>query len=247
MHDTIPFWFPRSVDEEYGGFLTCFDRDGSLLQADKSVWFQGRFSWMLATLYNTVERREDWLRLARHGLDFIRERCFDTDGRMFFSLTREGRPLRKRRYVFSEVFAIIALAAYGQAARDDRSKKEALDLFKRVLHDLETPGALPPKTNPEVRPMKGLAIPMCLLVAAQEPDNGRPDSLFRLLTSSSSGQIDEVAARFHENRVPLVLRPSDRRANSWTTSMAGSSCPGIRSRSAGSSSRRPATETATGA
>src|SRR5512135_1883199 len=103
--DTIPFWFPRSVDKEHGGFLTCFDRDGSLLQTDKSVWFQGRFTWMLATLYNTVERKEEWLALARHGVDFLHERCFDTDGRMFFSLTKEGRPLRKRRYIFSEIFA----------------------------------------------------------------------------------------------------------------------------------------------
>ena len=124
LHDTIPFWFPRSVDEEHGGFLTCFDRDGSLLQTDKSVWFQGRFSWMLATLYNTVERREDWLRLARHGLDFIRERCFDTDGRMFFSLTREGRPLRKRRYVFSEVFADRAYLPNGRLV--PRSRPGAL-------------------------------------------------------------------------------------------------------------------------
>ena len=202
LHDTIPFWFPRSVDEEHGGFLTCFDRDGSLLQTDKSVWFQGRFSWMLATLYNTVERREDWLRLARHGLDFIRERCFDTDGRMFFSLTREGRPLRKRRYVFSEVFAIIALAAYGQAARDDRSKKEALELFKRVLHDLETPGALPPKTNPEVRPMKGLAIPMCLLVTAQELRKAVSDPL---LDQVIDRQIDEVERDFMKPEFRCVL------------------------------------------
>jgi len=175
--DTIPFWFPRSVDTEHGGFLTCLDRDGKILQTDKSVWFQGRVSWMLATLYNTVERKEEWLSLAHNGIDFLHEHCFDTDGRMFFSLTREGKPLRKRRYIFSEIFTIMALAAYGQAAGDDRSKKEALDLFKRVLGYLENPGALPPKTNPEVRPMKGLAIPMCLIVAAQELRKALPDPM----------------------------------------------------------------------
>jgi len=200
--DTIPFWFPRSVDEEHGGFLTCFDRDGSLLQTDKSVWFQGRFAWMLATLYDTVERREDWLRLARHGLDFIREHCFDTDGRMFFSLTREGRPLRKRRYVFSEIFAIIALAAFGKAAGDDRSKKEALGLFQRVLRDLETPGALPPKTNPEVRPMKGLSIPMCLIVTAQELRKSVADPL---LDAVIERQIAEVERDFMKPEFKCVL------------------------------------------
>lgn len=168
LQDTIPFWFPRSVDREHGGFLTCFGRDGELLQTDKSVWFQGRFAWMLATLYSTVEPRAEWLDLARHGVEFINRHGFDTDGRMFFTLTREGRPLRKRRYIFSEIFAIIALAAYGKAANDARCTRQALELFKSVLRWLETPGALAAKTDPEVRPMKGLAIPMVLLVTAQE-------------------------------------------------------------------------------
>ena len=200
--DTIPFWFPRSVDTEHGGFLTCFDRDGSVLQTDKSVWFQGRFAWMLATLYNTVERKEEWLALARHGIDFLHERCFDADGRMFFSLTREGRPLRKRRYIFSEIFAVMALAAYGQAARDDAAKTEALDLFKRVLGYLETPGALPPKTNPEVRPMKGLAIPMCLIVTAQELRKAVPDPM---LDEVIDRHIDAVERDFMKPEFKCVL------------------------------------------
>ncbi len=177
LHDTVPFWFPRSVDREHGGFLTSFSQDGNLLQTDKSVWFQGRFTWMLATMYNTLEKKQEWLELAKHGIDFINKYCFDTDGRMFFSLTREGRPLRKRRYIFSEIFAIIALAAYGNAAKDDRYKQQALDLFKTVLHWLHTPGLLPAKTDPNVRPMKGLAIPMVLIVTAQELRKAVPDPI----------------------------------------------------------------------
>lgn len=168
LNDTVPFWFPRSVDGEHGGFLTCLDRDGTVLQTDKAVWFQGRFAWMLATLYNTVEQRPEWLEWSGHGIDFINRHCFDADGRMFFSVTRDGRPLRKRRYIFSEIFAVIALAAYGAAANDAAAKRRALDLFKFVLRCLETPGLLPAKTDPETRPMKGLAIPMVLIVTAQE-------------------------------------------------------------------------------
>jgi mannose/cellobiose epimerase-like protein (N-acyl-D-glucosamine 2-epimerase family) len=47
---------------------------------------------MLATLYNTVARNEEWLSYAKHGVDFLNNHCFDTDGRMFFTLTREGNP-----------------------------------------------------------------------------------------------------------------------------------------------------------
>ncbi len=202
LNDTMRFWFPRAVDREHGGFLTCFGRDGTLLQTDKSVWFQGRFTWMLATLYNTVERREEWLALAKHGVDFLNAHCFDTDGRMFFALTREGRPLRKRRYIFSEIFAVIALAAYGTAANDDRYKRQALELFKLVLRYLDTPGLIPAKTDPEVRPMKGLAIPMVLTVTAQELRKAVNDPLCDQVIDRS---ISEVERDFMKPEFKCVL------------------------------------------
>jgi N-acylglucosamine 2-epimerase len=67
LADTVPFWFPRCVDREHGGFMQALDRDGTVLDTDKSVWAQGRMTWMLATLYNTVERREQWLHWAAAG------------------------------------------------------------------------------------------------------------------------------------------------------------------------------------
>jgi N-acylglucosamine 2-epimerase len=175
LHDTLPFWIPRAIDREHGGYFTCFGQDGNLLQTDKPIWFQGRFAWLLATLYDTVDARPEWLELARHGLEFLDRHGYDTDGRMFFSVTREGRPLRKRRYVFSELFAVIALAAYGRAANDTGRTQQAVDLFRRVLRYLDTPGLLPPKTDPATRPLKGLSLPMILIVTAQELRKSSPD------------------------------------------------------------------------
>lgn len=172
LQDTLPFWLPRAIDQEHGGYLTALGEDGTVLQSDKSVWFQGRFAWLLATLYHTVERRPEWLAGSKHGIDFINRHCFDQDGRMFFLVTREGKPLRKRRYCFSEMFAIVALAAYGQAAGDPSARQQALDLFRRVLkYQAE------PKTNPATRPMKGLVMPMILTVTAQEVRKATQDPL----------------------------------------------------------------------
>ena len=122
LNNTIPFWFPKSIDEEFGGYLLMRDRDGSLLDDDKAVWIQGRATWLLATLYNTVEQKKDpiaigWLDGAKKGVDFLLNHCFDTDGQMFFHVTREGKPIRKRRYYFSETFAVIAFAAYASEWR----------------------------------------------------------------------------------------------------------------------------------
>jgi len=108
LEDTMPFWLPRCVDQKHGGFMIARDRDGSLLDTDKGMWQQCRFTWLLATLYNNVEPREEWLAAAQHGIDFISHHGFDVDGRMWFHVTREGAPIRKRRYVFTETFGAIA-------------------------------------------------------------------------------------------------------------------------------------------
>jgi N-acylglucosamine 2-epimerase len=89
------------------------------------MWVMGRITWLLARLYNTVEKREDWLRWARHGIDFIRRHGFDSDGRMFYAVTRDGRPLRKRRYLFTETFGVIALAEFARAAGDEQALQHA--------------------------------------------------------------------------------------------------------------------------
>lgn len=167
LEDTVRFWFPRSVDREHGGFLHCLDRDGTVVDTDKSVWAQGRMSWMLLSLYNGHERRGEWLEWARGGVGFLERHAFDTDGRMFFHLTREGRPIRKRRYAYSEAFAAIAEAALARATGEARPAERARALFRQYLDWNFTPGRMPPKYTDE-RPLTGLAPRMIAIVTAQE-------------------------------------------------------------------------------
>ncbi len=167
LSDSLPFWMRHAVDHENGGYLFSLGREGEVLDTDKSVWLHGRFVWLLSTLYSTVERRAEWLDLAKHGLDFLRRHCFDHDGRMFFSVTRDGRPLRKRRYLFSEAFMTMALAAYAKAADDQEAARQAADLFRLIIHYHTAPGLLPPKVIPETRRAKGLSMPMILIGTAQ--------------------------------------------------------------------------------
>ena len=167
LQDTLKFWFPRAIDREHGGYLHALDRDGSVLDSDKSVWAQGRMSWMLSTLYNTVERRPEWLEWAKHGLDFLDRHAFDSDGRMFFQVTRDGQPIRKRRYAYSESFAAIAHAAHAKATGDARSVERAMQLFEFFTHWNFTPGVMPPKFT-GTRPTIGMGPRMITIVTAQE-------------------------------------------------------------------------------
>ena len=167
LHDTLPFWFPRCVDREHGGFFTAFDRDGTLVDDDKGMWAQGRIAWLMGELYSTVEPRLEWLERCKHGVDFIRQHGFDSDGRMFFQVTRDGRPVRKRRYVFTETFGVIALAAYARATGDAAARQQAVDLFNLTERYWSTPGLIPPKVNAEVRPSRGIGVPMIMIVTSQ--------------------------------------------------------------------------------
>ena len=194
LQDVIPFWLRHGLDREHGGILTCLDRDGSVIDTDKSVWFQGRSAWMFATLAraggfqpppepssksSTAETnpaldgdckspaRAECLAASRSCIEFIRQHCYAPDGKMFFTVTREGRPLRMRRYVYSESFAAIANAAYAKASGDARAAEDAVKLFATYLHHSFTPGVMPPKFE-ATRPMKGIGPHMIGIATAQE-------------------------------------------------------------------------------
>lgn len=168
LNDTLPFWTNHCVDREQGGFMMSLDRDGTVIDTDKGVWQQARFTWLLGELYNNVERRKEWLELAEHGARFLDDHCFDpADGRMWFHVTRDGRPIRKRRYAFSESFAAIAYGELAKATGQDHYAEKAKRAFQRFIeHNLDPHGVEPKFTD--TRPTKSLGFPMIAIVTAQE-------------------------------------------------------------------------------
>ena len=84
---------------------------------------------------------------------------------MYFEVTEDGVGLRKRRYVFSESFAAIAMSEYALASGDMSYARKALDLFKRMQRFLGEPGFLPAKYEPVVQ-TQGHSITMILVNTA---------------------------------------------------------------------------------
>lgn len=161
----MPFWMKYGLDRKHGGVYTCIDREGRLIDTTKSVWFQGRFGFIAAYAYNNMERNPEWLAASKSCIDFIEKHCFDTDGHMYFEVAGDGTPLRKRRYVFSECFASIAMSEYAIASGDKAYAEKALALFKRIQKFLSTPGFLEPKYLPALQ-TRGHSITMILINTA---------------------------------------------------------------------------------
>ena len=173
LNNVIPFWLRHGIDPVHGGIMTSLNRDGSVVDTDKSVWFQGRAAWMFATLYNTIERRPEWLHAATSCHDFLRNHCVSESGKMYFLVTRDGKPLRMRRYVYSESFGAIASAAVARATASSDGEPEpgatveALERFSTYLRYSFTPGVMQPKLEP-TRPQQGIGSHMIGIVTAQE-------------------------------------------------------------------------------
>ena len=206
LNDVLPFWLKHGLDRDHGGIMTCLDRNGSVIDTDKSVWFQGRAGWLFATLWNTVEQRGEWLEAARSCVEFSRKHCVSPEGKMYFSVTSEGRPLRMRRYVFSEAFAAISYAAFAKATGDARAEKEAVAAFQTYLHHSFTPGVMPPKYEP-TRPAKGIGALMIGIVTAQELRANLGDVRVTHLTCSQwiDRFIGEITEHFFKPDLGVLL------------------------------------------
>lgn len=173
LDDIMPFWmYSDLIDKEYGGFITSVDRKGKSYNDDKSVWFQGRCLWTFSKLCNMYGVKPEWAEAADKGAAFLKKYCIDPeDGRMYFTVTRDGKPIRKRRYFFSESFLVVGLAEYyllrGNKEDLDLAEKY-FDLMYRIYREPSTdPYNITPKENAEVRNMHSNSNPMVLVSSAQ--------------------------------------------------------------------------------
>jgi len=86
---------------------------------------------------------------------------------MWFHLTREGKPIRKRRYAFSEAFAAIAYGELAKATGKSEFAEKAAAAFQQFIdHNLDPQGVEPKFT--EARPCRGIGFPMITINTAQE-------------------------------------------------------------------------------
>lgn len=180
LKDIVPFWTQSDlIDKEYGGFITSVDRVGKSYNDDKSVWFQGRCLWTFSKLCNIYGIQPEWAEAADRGAEFIKKYCIDeTDGRMYFTVTRDGKPLRKRRYFFSESFLVVGFAEYYLLRGDKKDlelAEEYFDLMYRIYKDAGAdPFKITPKENSEVRSLHSNANPMVLVSSAQTLRRANP-------------------------------------------------------------------------
>ena len=135
----IPFWEKHCVDDEYGGYFTSLDRDGSVYDRIKYLWMQWRIVYMFAEFYLSGYREERYVELAKRGFDFLCEYGRDETGRCYFALTREGAPYMAPSSPFADCFAAMGAARLYKItgeARHAEAARSAMNVYlERVRSD----------------------------------------------------------------------------------------------------------------
>lgn len=169
LTSSINFWLKYGMDAENGGVYTCLDRKGNIYSTDKSVWMQGRCAWTFSYLCNVYGKDEAWKAAAKSCLKFMEQFCKNENakGRMYFTVTADGKPLRQRRYCFSEGFYCIANAEYYGLTGKQKYLDRAIWAYELIYNLnnglIKDPTGLGSKTISETRSGHALADPMIFL------------------------------------------------------------------------------------
>lgn len=217
--ETLDFWYQFGYDKDHGGFYTCLEENGTVYDTDKAVWAQGRGLWVFSRSYNFIKKDERYLKIAKDAYDFIVNNCYDDDKRMFFTVTNDGKGIQKRRYWFSESFAVVGSAELYRATNDLKYLNNARETFDTLLKVKNGVIKTPAKFNSEVVNCIALSSPMILLVTSQilrEIDNERSNYYNDIITNC----IDEVKLHYHEEYKALLEN----------VNVDGSVCAGSRGR-----------------
>ena len=148
----LPFWLKHAPDLECGGYFSCLDRDGSVYDPHKvDILMQGRISWTFAWMFNEFEPNPEWLDFSRRGIDFVREHGFRDDGRIYYALTRDGKPLREPWIYHAELSTLIGMSEVARATKDEALYREARAIFERAWKALNDPYGSPVRLGPPLR------------------------------------------------------------------------------------------------
>ena len=113
---------------------------------NKNLIFQARMTWTAAEVAKRrPELREEYLRHARHGLAFLKDKMWDAqDGGFFWIVDERGNPTSMTdKHIYGNGFGIYAAATVYQATKDPAALELAMNAFKWIeqhQHDAKNGG-----------------------------------------------------------------------------------------------------------
>jgi mannobiose 2-epimerase len=147
--DVLNVWFPRTIDEENGGFRSNFSRDWQPIPSEgKFSVFQGRMTWIAAqVVMRRPELRAQYLPIVQHGVKYLNNVLWDKQyGGFYWGLDDNGQisPIyTDGKELYGISFGLYGAAAAYQATHDSKALELAQKAFRWMdehAHDAKNGG-----------------------------------------------------------------------------------------------------------
>ena len=128
----LPAMNNYAVDHEYGGVMCFLDiRTGKPESYNKTAWFVGRGMWLYSFLYNNLDKKAEYLEIARKSKDLLLK--MQPSDKSFWprTFTREGRPLTGPGDIYGSLFVAEGLFEYAKASGEKQYRETA----KKIIYD----------------------------------------------------------------------------------------------------------------
>src|SRR6266542_1511328 len=149
QHDVLSVWFPRSIDNENGGFYSNFTRDWKPAKSDgKFSVFQGRMVWVASQIVmKRPELKTQFLPIIEHGVKFLSDVLWDSQyGGFFWGLDDQGKVSQQYtdgKHLYGMSFGLYGAAAAYQATKNLKALELAQKAFRWMdehAHDAKNGG-----------------------------------------------------------------------------------------------------------
>lgn len=140
LNKLMELWSEQVIDKEYGGYLTCRNRDFSLYDTKKGAWGQARHIWTYSMMAETDDSNKDrWLRLAKIGIDFVINRMLCPNNRIAYLTDQKGTIIDGPISIFSDAFTILGIAKYISVSKDYSYLRLLKDMFSSYIENILNP------------------------------------------------------------------------------------------------------------
>ena len=139
--DYLPFIEKYVVDPQYGGFMCTVKPDGERVSTGKTIWFEGRGTWVFSFLFNNLSREPKYLEIARKSVELVQKsRPKDPDQFWPKAITREGQPAgAPDTEVYSDMFLAEGFAEFSKATGERRYWDDAKQIVLKCTRRYDQP------------------------------------------------------------------------------------------------------------
>jgi N-acyl-D-glucosamine 2-epimerase len=139
--DVFPLWIKNGIDKSNGGFIESLTPEGQPQDVPRRALVQSRqiYSFVTGAKLNSLDKNQAH-EIVRNSVSFFSKSYLQTNGSCIHAVTPQGAVHTTDCELYTQAFALFALAQGYEISHDDKSKQEALKLLNYLKTERRAEG-----------------------------------------------------------------------------------------------------------